>query len=366
MEAADLGAGGHRRLEDLRAQRAAGVDHGLAAVQPDRPGERGEGVVGDGHDDQLDLLDEGLRLGERARAAGQPGQPLAPARDRGWPPPGPASRRGSGPGPGRPRPPRRRRCPVVGRSPGSACWWGWACPSAWTSSPWRWWPGGTGSRSMPAASMAASVSARSRSGSSPGSEPQAFTRASPRRGGGRGTIPRSECSEPCEVGRGVIPGSLRRTCIPRSGPPGRLSTGRAGRPDGLGGAARHGPHPARERPAPRRRPDGRCPRGRDPGQLAPGRGRRGRGPVHALARDPPGLHRRARHRRPRGHARRDGRPGRRSDQGQPARPGRPGHRPQRAGRPVRDVGRLRLQRRARVRAQRRALPAPALGPDRLP
>ena len=38
----------------------------------------------------------------------------------------------------------------------------------------------------------------------------------------------------------------------------------------------------------------------------------------------------------------------------------------RPGRPVRDAGRVRLQRRARVRAQRRALPAPALGPDRVP
>ena len=53
-------------------------------------------------------------------------------------------------------------------------------------------------------------------------------------------------------------------------------------------------------------------------------------------------------------------------QGQPARPGRPRHRPLRPGRPVRDARRVRLQRRARVRAQRRALPAPALGPDRVP
>ena len=43
-------------------------------------GERGERVVGDGDDDQLDLLDEGLRLGERPGAAGQAGQPLAPGR----------------------------------------------------------------------------------------------------------------------------------------------------------------------------------------------------------------------------------------------------------------------------------------------
>ena len=43
---------------------------------------------------------------------------------------------------------------------------------AWSSSPWRCEPGGAGSRSMPAASMAAaSVVLRSRSGSSPGSRP---------------------------------------------------------------------------------------------------------------------------------------------------------------------------------------------------
>ena len=43
-------------------------------------------------------------------------------------------------------------------------------------------------------------------------------------------------------------------------------------------------------------------------------------------------------RRPRGHARRDGRPRRRPGQGQPARPGRPRHRPLRPGRPVRHAG----------------------------
>ena len=52
--------------------------------------------------------------------------------------------------------------------------------------------------------------------------------------------------------------------------------------------------------------------------------------------------------------------------GQPARPGRPRHRPLRPDRPVRDARRVRLQRGARVRPQRRALPAAALGPDRVP
>ena len=59
---------------------------------------------------------------------------------------------------------------------------GCARRGATSPSPCRWWPGGTGSRSMPASTMAASVSARSRSGSSPGSRPQGFT-------GGRGARP---------------------------------------------------------------------------------------------------------------------------------------------------------------------------------
>ena len=98
----------------------------------------------------------------------------------------------------------------------------------------------------------------------------------------------------------------------------------------------------------------------------PGLDDRGRGPVHALARPAPGLHRRARDRRPRRDARRDGRPRRRSRARESARPGGPRHRPLGPGRPVRDAGRVRVQRRARVRAQRRALPAAALGPDRVP
>ena len=52
--------------------------------------------------------------------------------------------------------------------------------------------------------------------------------------------------------------------------------------------------------------------------------------------------------------------------GQSARPRRSRHRSFRPGGPVRDAGRVRLQRRARVRPQRRALPAPPLGPDGVP
>ena len=49
-------------------------------------------------------------------------------------------------------------------------------------------------------------------------------------------------------------------------------------------------------------------------------------------------------------------------QDQPARPGRPGHRPLGPGRRVRQRARLRHQRRPRLRAKRRALRVPALGP----
>ncbi len=48
-----------------------------------------------------------------------------------------------------------------------------------------------------------------------------------------------------------------------------------------------------------------------------------------------------------------------------ARAGRPGHRPLGAGRSLPHRRRVRLQRRARIRAQRRALPAAALGAERL-
>ena len=54
--------------------------------------------------------------------------------------------------------------------------------------------------------------------------------------------------------------------------------------------------------------------------------------------------------------------GRRSQEGQPAGAGRSGHRPLRAGRPLRQPLRPLLQRRARVRAQPRALRVPQVGP----
>ena len=72
-----------------------------------------------------------------------------------------------------------------------------------------------------------------------------------------------------------------------------------------------------------------------------------------------------RRRRPRRDARRDARAGRRPGEDQPAHPGRARHRPLGAGRRVRVAARDRAQRRARVRAEPRALRLPALGPERV-
>ena len=219
--------------------------------------------------------------------------------------------------------------------------------SAWTSSPWRWDPGGAGSRSMPAASMAASSrrDRRSRGAlrilgrvSSGQVAATALIGGRPRgTGSRRGTLARHECSEPredrtrCQQIR-----SLRRPRAARARAAGplparRVAAATGSTSDGPG----HGQDPARERAPPRRRRH--RPRGgrRDARRLAArGRGR-GRDPVHARARDPPGLHRRPRRRRPGRDARRDGRPRRRPGAGQPARPGGPRHRPLGPGRPLR-------------------------------
>ena len=123
----------------------------------------------------------------------------------------------------------------------------------------------------------------------------------------------------------------------------------------------HAARAARERASERRRRRRRG--GRDLGR----EGRAvARDLVHAVARAPAGLHRRPRGRRPRGDAERDGRPRRRPRADQPADPRRARDRPLGAGRPLRLALRLRAQRRARVRAQPRALRVPALGPAELP
>ena len=102
----------------------------------------------------------------------------------------------------------------------------------------------------------------------------------------------------------------------------------------------------------RRRGDRRLGRG--------GRAQR-RDPLPAGPGPDAGLHRRARGRRPGGDARRDGRDRRRPGEDQPAGRRRPRHRPLGPGRRLRQRARLRDQRRARVRAQPRALLVPQVG-----
>ncbi|CAA9321381.1 MAG: Aconitate hydratase, partial [uncultured Friedmanniella sp.] len=119
------------------------------------------------------------------------------------------------------------------------------------------------------------------------------------------------------------------------------------------------PAPDRGRRQHHRRPHPR------PGAVGP-RGRaESRDPVHARPGDHAGLHRGALRGRPGHHARGDGRSRRRRHQDQPAGSGRAGHRPLRHRRRLRYRGRVQPQRRDRVRPQPRALPVPALGPDRV-
>ncbi len=95
-----------------------------------------------------------------------------------------------------------------------------------------------------------------------------------------------------------------------------------------------------------------------------GRAERG-DPVHPGPRDHAGLHRRAVRGRPGHHARGRARPRRRRRPDQPARARRDGHRPLGHRRLLRRPRLLPAQRREGIRAQPRALPVPALGPDRL-
>ena len=88
--------------------------------------------------------------------------------------------------------------------------------------------------------------------------------------------------------------------------------------------------------------------------------------LHARARDHAGLHRRALRRRPRRDARGRAEARRRSRAHQSAESRRTGHRSLGAGGRLRHASSLATNNRDRVRAQRRALRVPALGPDRVP
>ena len=259
--------------------------------------------------------------------------------------------------------------PMRGWPLGSSGGCGWRCPGRpWSVSCWC-------SRSVRAGRQLGR-----------GSHPQAYPprgrpytagtrRRAPTRGGhsrqeptSRARPPRPAWSSPHDLVRVAVLLVVRRGQR-RPGPAARR------RPQGHHLPARRGQRPARraalhrqgaarERPASQR--DGGAASEADVAALAawrPGAGGRRGDPLHARACAAPGLHRRARRRGPGGHARRHGGAGWRPGPHQPARAGQPGHRPQRPGRSLRQLGGLRLQRGARVRAQRRALPAAALGAD---
>ena len=195
-------------------------------------------------------------------------------------------------------------------------------------------PAGAGSRSMPCLAPARRrlVVGRARAAALEGA-PGPHRRARVRRSS-RGTLARNECTEPSEDGPVATHRPLRRPRAARARPPRPLPARRARRPDRPRPGAGHGQDPARERAAPRRRRRSSGPRtSRRLAVLAAGRRGRGRDPVHAVAGRAPGLHRRPRRRRPRGDARRDGRPRRRPGPGQPAGARGPRHRPLGPGRP---------------------------------
>ena len=96
MERADLGPGGHRRGEHLGPEQPARVDHRLPAVHAQAACERGDRVVGDGHDNKLDLIEQRVGLCEGPGPADQLAEPSPalriPARDGRNRPAGPRER----------------------------------------------------------------------------------------------------------------------------------------------------------------------------------------------------------------------------------------------------------------------------------
>ena len=141
VEGARLRPGGQRRLEHLGTQQPAGVDDGLAGVQPQRgrratrrrrPGRPGRRAPRrpPGRRPPRNPVHRAPATGSARAAQGPAMRPPEPAS-----PPGEAPR----PGPGRRRPRRRCRWPVAprGRRPRA----GWAWSLACSRSPWRWVPG---------------------------------------------------------------------------------------------------------------------------------------------------------------------------------------------------------------------------------
>ena len=186
-------------------------------------------------------------------------------------------------------------------------------------------PGGGGARSIPRSASSRRESSISRSVESGASCASVGDAGRARRssqaliddprggpGPGRGTLARIECSHPARTVLRASPRPVRRPPIPGAGPARPVPTRGDRRPD----RARQGTHdpqgPPRERPPPRRRRHRRCGRRRAPRLLAARSRRRCGDPVHAGPGRPPGFHRRPGRRGPGRHARRDGRPRRRS------------------------------------------------------
>ena len=298
-------------------------------------GDRDDRVVGDREDHELDVVDERIRLGEPACAGDVRAEPLPAAG---------IARRDGADGPARPverdpqrrsrRRPRRRSRPPDAR-PGPRARAGGRGRSACSRSPWR-----CGARA-PAGSrvdaLLVELAERSPRGRRRGARParrrtssvssQALIGPLPCPGGVRAVRfhatsvasgPRAHPHRPIPIGGSAMPRHqrIRSPSLAGRRPARPLPALRAAdvgprarrRPRA---GARHPQDPARERAPPRRRRH--RPRGGRRGArgVAPGRRGRGRDPVHARPRGPPGLHRRARGRRPRGDARRDGGPRRR-------------------------------------------------------
>src|SRR3990170_1978493 len=248
------------------------------------------------------------------------------------------------------------------------CWAGLPWPPA-RDRPWRWWPSfcrrpcsSTCARSgCTGETWSRHRSNPTRKSATPDGRPRpAPTRPSPRSAAGvddEGGASRVQSDPTHRSGRCPCRAARRRPVV-------RVPPAPRGTRPRPGAAAVHRQDPARERAAPRRIRRWRGDRRGRPhaGQLGSGATNRCRAALHARARPPPGLHRRARRGGSGRHARRRGRRGRGPGAYQPAHPGRPGDRSLGPGGSLRLRPCLRRQRGPRVRAQRGALRPPALGP----
>ena len=274
------------------------MDHRLAAVHADAAGDRGDRVVRDGQDDQLDLLDERLSASAKARTPATSSGTARAGRGRGWRPRGSASPPGQGhaerrPDRARPDDPDERR--LAGRSSAGAGW-AWSCGRAVAV------VRGRGSARVEVDARLA-IARRSRSVALVAASPRRRPRLSRRHGrsdGARGTLPSRRVYRPQRRMDACRSRSVRRPGQPRAGLPDLYRL----RPRSPTGSTSAGPrsrvkillenalrHAGGGMVEPGRRRDA----GRRGGRAS---ARRGRDPVHARAGPPPGLHRRPGRRRP--------------------------------------------------------------------